>query len=61
AQRPVAGPLLPPPGVLAAGAPWRAALEATPRAEPVLVEDALGWTSLDRRDILRGLPRLRHD
>ena len=61
AQHPVAGALLPPPEVLAAGAPWRAALEATSRAEPVLVEDALGWTSLDRRDILRGLPRLRHD
>ncbi len=60
ADHAIADHLLPAPAVLEAGAPWRAALEALAETEPVLVADADGWTSLDRRDILRGLPRLRH-
>jgi len=61
AQHTVAEALVAAPELLPAAAPWRAALEALAQREPVLVEDEQGWTSLDRRDILRGLPRLRHD
>ena len=56
----VADHLLPAPAPLSAAAPWREALDALAAAETVLVEDDRGWTSLDRRDLLRGLPRLRH-
>lgn len=60
AEHPVAEALAPPPPVLAAAAPWREALAALAGREAVLVADARGWTALDRRDLARALPRLRH-
>ena len=49
-----AGPLL------EAGAPWEEALAALAEHERVLVRKPEGWAPLERRDMLRALPRLDH-
>ncbi len=52
--------LAPAPPVLAPEAPWTEALEALLAHEAVLVAGDGGWTGLDRRDLLRRLPRLQN-
>ena len=46
--------------VLDASAPWTEALAALTEHERVLVREPDGWASLERRDMLRALPRLDH-
>ena len=46
--------------VLDASAPWREALTALADHERVLVREEGGWAPLERRDVLRALPRLDH-
>jgi len=46
--------------VLDASAPWSEALAVLAEQERVLVREPDGWASLERRDMLRALPRLDH-
>ena len=46
--------------VLDASAPWSEALAALADHERVLVREEDGWAPLERRDVLRALPRLDH-
>ena len=52
--------LAPAPPVLDAEAPWQRAREALSAHPAVLVRDPEGLIPLDRHDLLRALPRLRH-
>ena len=46
--------------VLDASASWSEALAVLAEQERVLVREPDGWASLERRDMLRALPRLDH-
>ncbi len=46
--------------VLDASAPWSEALAVLAEQERVMVREPDGWASLERRDMLRALPRLDH-
>ncbi|PCH80888.1 MAG: cystathionine beta-synthase [Planctomycetota bacterium] len=57
----VADFIAPAPPVLDATAPWQLAIATMADSERILVRDEKGWIPFSRRDLMRALPRLRHD